>query len=155
MAALTKVLRVLLHGLALAAANFAGLIGGFALHGLVPALDQVIIQLPVAIAVSVGLFVIWILLLRALRFLRRLAPRDTGELLWAFFFALFGGPLIFIPLHYLLRGYLTGMGNIFALALFQIPANALAVMFARRLMERRAASEGAGGAPPVSSGEGS
>jgi len=41
------------------------------------------------------------------------------SLLWA--------PLVFVPLHYFTQGYLTSIGNLLTLAVYQFPVNAIAL----------------------------
>ena len=88
--------------------------------------NQVWLQLPIAIALSVGLFAAWILSLRVLG-LRRLQLVGSKELGACLALSMVWAPLVFVPLHYFTQGYLTAIGNLIALALYQFPVNALAL----------------------------
>jgi hypothetical protein len=122
-----KAVRVGLHSFVLAVADIAGIGGGaIAAFRVLGVPNQVWLQLPIAVVVSVVSFSAWILLLQVpgLRRLQLVGPTElracwVGALLWA--------PLVFVPLHYFTQGYLTSIGNLVALALYQLPVNALAV----------------------------
>ena len=123
-----KTVRVGLHSLVLVMADIAGVGGGaVAAFQILGVPNQVWLQLPIAIGLSVILFSGWILALRALGFgrLQLVGGNEFGiclglSVLWA--------PLVFVPLHYLTQGYLTSIGNLVALALYQVPVNALALL---------------------------
>jgi hypothetical protein len=123
-----RLLRIGLHGLVLVLADFAGILGGFvafkALH--FASFEQILIQLPVAAALSVLLFGLWSLLLRAFGGKQLLLP-DLKELLWVFVASILLAAAVFVPLHYLTQGYLTAVANLVLLALYQVPVNLIAL----------------------------
>jgi len=45
-------------------------------------------------------------------------------------------PIMFVPVHYLLTGYLTGVGNIMAIAAYQFPMNVFALAIAAAILRR-------------------
>jgi len=120
-----KIFRVGLNSLALVMADLAGIAGGavlaFRLTGLA---NQVMVQVPMAAVLSVGFFCVWRLSLRALRF-RRLQLAGLNELGMCWVSSFLCAPLVFIPVHYFTQGYVTGVSNLLALALYQLPVNLL------------------------------
>jgi len=108
----------------LAAVNFASIIGGFAVYYLAPWDRQLAIQIPVAILLNTVVFVGWFALTHRGRW-RRLALREPVDLLGVFAMALLWAPLIFVPLHLVISGYLTSVGNLLAGVLYQFAANLL------------------------------
>jgi hypothetical protein len=121
------IIRVALHSLALVIADIAGIAGGaLAAFRILGVPNQVWLQLPVAVVLSAGCFCTWILFLRVLR-LKRLQPAGSKELRACLAASLVWAPLVFVPLHYFTQGYVTSLGNLVALALYQLPVNALAL----------------------------
>ena len=127
-----KLLRILLHSLALTAANFGSIILGFAIYYSLRQVNQIAVQAPIAAILSIIAFVVWSLFVHRLPF-KRLYLRGTKELIWVYFVSLLWNPIIFIPLHYVTKGYLTSRSNILALWLFQLPVNLAAVLLANKL----------------------
>ena len=136
-----KTIRVALHSLALVIADIAGIAGGalvaFRILGVA---NQVWLQLPVAVLLTVGCFWVWMLSLRVFR-LRRLQLANSKERGTCWLCSLLWAPLVFVPLHYFTQGYLTGIGNLVALAFYQFPVNAVA-LFGPCLLQPPAAEEG-------------
>jgi hypothetical protein len=122
---------VCLHGLALAVIDIGSILAGFAVYRVLHADDQLLVQVPVALASAVVAFAAW------LAGVRRALP-EALQLGWpwaalgAWGAALALGPALLVPLHYATQGYLSSMGNIVGLWLFQVPANAAALVVARR-----------------------
>ncbi len=122
-----KTIRIGLHSLILVVADIAGIGGGaLAAFHILGVPNQVWLQLPIAVALSAVCFWGWVLSLRALR-LGKMRPVTSGELGICFAASLLWAPLVFVPLHYFTQGYLTGIGNLVGLALYQLPVNALAL----------------------------
>ena len=120
-----KAILVGLHSFALVAADLAGIgIGGGVAYHITGKPNQVWLQLPLAVVLSAVFFCAWILLLRAAG-LKRLQPlpAQLGPCLVC---SLLLAPLIFVPLHYFTQGYLTSIGNLLALAFYQLPVNVVA-----------------------------
>ncbi len=133
-----KALRILLHGSALLASNLAGIVIGFFAFALMGAKNQIAVQLPVAVLVSIGLYLSWILVLRLPPF-RAIRLHGGRECFHAGVASLLIGPLVFVPVHYLTQGYLTAVGNLLAFAAFQIPVNSIGILMGYRIGK---ASEG-------------
>ena len=122
-----KLIRIGLHSLVLVIADIAGIAGGaLAAFRILGVANRVALQLPIAILLTVGSFWAWVFLLPVLRLrnLQLVSPKELGtcmlcSVLWA--------PLVFVPLHYFTQGYLTSIGNLVALAVYQLPVNAVAL----------------------------
>ncbi len=122
-----KIIRIGLHSLILVMADIAGIVGGaLAASRALGAPNQVWLQLPIAVGLSVGCFAIWIMSLGVLR-LRRLQPVGSTELGVCLALSILWAPLVFVPLHYFTQGYVTSVGNLVALVLYQLPVNLLAL----------------------------
>ena len=123
-------IRVGLHSFVLVIADVAGIAGGaLVAFRILGAPNQVWLQLPIAVVLTVGCFWLWLLSLRVLRW-KGLQPASPKELGACLLVSLFWAPLVFVPLHYFTQGYLTSIGNLVALALYQLPVNALALFAA-------------------------
>lgn len=129
-----KPIRILLHGFVLLVVNLVGVIGGFAMYYALGTKDQFATQLPVAVVLSIVLFVAWSVLFSKVPF-RNLRLKGNGEYLLTGICSLLWNPIVFIPLHYFTQGYLTGGGNIISLAAFQIPVNAVAILVAWKVTQ--------------------
>ena len=122
-----KTVRVGLHSLVLVIADLAGIAAGaLAAFRILGVPNQVWLQLPIAVVLSVGCFCAWVLSLRILRW-KVLQPAGPKELRASLAASLLWAPVVFVPLHYFTQGYLTSIGNLVALALYQLPVNALAL----------------------------
>lgn len=100
------------------------------IQSLLKPVNQVAVQVPVAAMVSIIGFVSWRFFTRRLSLFAWLSG---GELAWVYLAALLWTPLIFVPLHYVSQGYLTSIGNILGIWLFQVPVNILAILAAHKL----------------------
>ena len=123
-----KLIRIGLHSLMLVLADFAGILGGFVAFKALnfAAFEQIMIQMPVAAALSVLLFALWSFLLRAFGG-QQLLLSDLKDLFFVFAASIFLAAVVFVPLHFLTQGYLTTTGNLVALALYQAPVNLIAL----------------------------
>jgi len=112
----------LLHGFVLASIQLFSILSGFGVHTLLGFGNQIAIQLPVAVLVSVGGFSVWVWLLDRAN-LNRLNLRSRQGLISTLLASFLWAPDIFIPLHYFTQGYLTSIGNVLAIWAFQLPVN--------------------------------
>jgi hypothetical protein len=137
-----KIVRVGTHSLVLVAADLVGIVGGALLaFRVLGVANQVWLQLPLAVVLSVSGFCVWVLLLEGLQW-SGLRLGGLKERLACFGLALLWAPLVFVPLHYLTQHYWTSPGNLLALALYQLPVNALALASAAVLSKSNSASGG-------------
>jgi len=128
------------NALALAAANFGSGVLAFWLWRVSGINNQVGVQLPVTMIVGVTLVTIWFT--RSGTRFGALSGRDHARIIGAAFLVL---AAVFIPLHYLLTGYLTSFANLLALWLVQAAQNILGMILAEaRLRERAEREENAG-----------
>ena len=125
-----KVLRISLHSFILVLINLAAIIIGFLIFKLHKTANQITIQIPVAVVLSILLFILWNWLVKHLSF-KRLYLEKLEDFLLIYVASLLWAPVIFVPIHYITQGYLTSIGNILALLFFQLPTNGLAVYTAK------------------------
>lgn len=123
-----SLIRIGLHGLILTLADLAGILGGFVAFKAVnfASFDQIMIQLPVAVVLSILLFVLWSFLLRVFG-CKQLLLLDLKELLFVFVASVTLALAVFVPLHFFTQGYFTNIGNVMALAFYQMPVNLIAL----------------------------
>ncbi len=131
-----KFFRPVIHGLALAAINIGASLVGFAAYKMSGLSHQLLIQIAVAVLVSVAAFASWYYLTLRLTS-GKVALEKSGVYVWTYALAFAWFPAIFVPLHYVTQGYLTSFANIYNMWLFQAPTNALALA-AAALAGRRA-----------------
>ncbi len=131
----------LLHGLVLCFLNGFGIVMGFRAWEASGAANQISVQVPVALLITVLGFLAW-----AGVSSRREGPasglRGARALVVIFVASLVLAPAFFIPLHRLVAGYWTAASNITAGWLFQAPANLIAL--AALAAARRAVSSAGG-----------
>jgi hypothetical protein len=116
-----------LHGLLLTLINIFAILGGFAVYKLSQAGDQLIIQLPAALFLTLIVFPLGEKMAGILPF-HSLQLTGKRPYLKVYFLALIWTPLVFIPLHYLTQGYLTSFGNILAIWQFQLIVNLVVII---------------------------
>jgi len=126
-----KTLRLLVHSFILALVNIACIIVGFGIYQLFRPANQIAIQAPSAALLCIVIFLLWSWSVRRLTG-QILSLQGKGELAGTFLLALLWSPTIFIPLHYIGRGYLTSFANIWATWLFQVPTNILALLAVKK-----------------------
>jgi hypothetical protein len=117
-------MKTALHGLVLYLTNMTGMIAGFIAFKLIGG-DQLITQVTTSAVISIILFMLYFHVLRKIS--PKTHPYTAARFVWILIAAICWHPVIFIPLHYLTQGYLTGPGNIVAVMLFQVPINAIAL----------------------------
>lgn len=122
-----KLTPILIHGIVLAGINLVSVITGFIVYAALRPIDQVAVQMPVGLLFNTGLFLIWFILSRHL-FRGALTLRQPLECFWVSAAALFWSPLLFFPLHYLARGYLSAWSNIAGLWFYQVIVNAILLL---------------------------
>ena len=126
-----KTLRLLLHSFVLALANIACIIVGFGIYQLFRPTNQIAIQAPSAAFLCIVVFSLWSWSVWRLTG-QILSLQGKGEFVGTFLLTLLWSPTIFIPLHYIGRGYLTSFANIWATWLFQVPTNILVLLAVKK-----------------------
>lgn len=124
-----KVFKIILHSFVLAFINVVSVLFGFGIYHFLMDYNQLIVQIPVSAVFSVIVFTTWIVILKYKDVIKFL-PESRIEFFLILLFSLTWLPVIFIPLHYLTRGYITFFGNIYMTWLFQIPVNIFIVLIA-------------------------
>ncbi len=127
--------QTVVHGTVLAAIDIMAVLLGFFVYVLVRPAPQLMVQVPIAAAAVVVLFLLWVLAIE---------NRESGSVephRWEWVLIGLGSlvmaPVIFVPLHYIGRGNFTGWGNLIALWIFQVPANVVTLFVAARVSGRR------------------
>lgn len=121
-----SVIRVLFHGAALAFINIASIVVGFFIWTPFEGTNQLAVQTPAAALFSIGIIFLW---MRSLvRYIPDWALRKRREHALTYLAAFFWSPILFTSAHYVTQGYLTSLGNILALAIFQLPVNFVALL---------------------------
>ncbi len=119
----------ILHGFALVVITLVAMAVGFAVYRLVGLRNQIAVQVLTAGIVCVTVFAVWGFVVHRLS-RGRLSLAGLKELGVAYAAALLWTPVLFVPMHYVTQGHLTGFGNILSTWMFQVPFNLLALMVA-------------------------
>ena len=129
-----KTRSIFLHASALALGNIASILLAFGVYSLLRTansqINQIAVQAPAAALLNILGFLVWVWGSNHIPPFKTLKLRTRLDYLLTYLTALLWGPLLFVPLHFIGRGYLTGIGNILGLWAFQLPANLLAIMAA-------------------------
>ena len=133
-------MNTLKSALVLGAINFGSGVLGFWAWRLSGLNNQMGVQLPVTMVLGITLVVLWFT-----RGGSAFGVRSSGEyarIIGAAFLILAAA---FVPLHFLLTGYWTGLGNILALWLVQAAQNVLGMIVAEARLRERPATDAAPG----------
>ncbi len=131
-----RIAQVALHSFVLTNTTIASIVIGFIAYHVVGAHNQIATQVPVAVVLSIGLFVAWILCVGRLSH-GRFVPHGSMEFAGVFIASLLWNPVVWVPLHYITQGYVTSTGNILVLLCFQAPVNAIALLAAWSIVTRQ------------------
>lgn len=131
-----RAVRILVHSFALELATMASVAVGFAVYRATGLGEQVAIQTLAAGIVCTALFALWSWASHRASS-GRLALTSLREVGWTYVAAFVWTPIVLIPVHYVMRGYLTSFSNVLVAWVFQVPFNLLALMVAngRLLLE--------------------
>jgi len=124
-----KVFKIILHSFILAVINIIAVLFGFGVYHFFMEYNQLAVQIPVSAVFSIIVFTTWIVILKY-KNISKLFPEGWLEFLLILLFSLAWLPLIFLPLHYITRGYITAFGNIYLNWIFQIPTSIVIVLIA-------------------------
>lgn len=124
---------ILFHAVVLAVINLGSILLAFVIYTLLqqPG-NQVLIQGGLAAVFSIAVYVAFTWLFDKAGMAAWLL-KDKRAYLMAYLLAFFAFAVIFVPLHYVTQGYLTGVENILVSWAFMAPVNALALWVAWRL----------------------
>ena len=124
--------RLILNALVIGALNLASFVIGFWIFSLGGAGEQRLVQGGAAIVVAVLLVVVWLVVFR------RVTRLEVGHDFIRVFLLVFPcTPVIFVPVHFLVTGYLTGAGNLIAIATYQFPMNLVGVAVSAALIRKK------------------
>ena len=122
-----KFARIALHGVVLTSINIVSIVAGFlAYQYLFRHQHPIQIQVPVALAVTSLGFLFWKMLVRVSGKVS-IMMNGFPEYFAVYCVAFIWTPVLFIPAHRVFAGYVTAPGNILAIWMFQMWANALAL----------------------------
>jgi len=123
---------IYINGFVLAAINITSILAGFAVYSIWEPSNQMGVQVPVAAALSIAAFVIWCVLVEKLRW-QYVYLKGKADLFLVYLASLAFSPIVFVPLHYVAKGYVTSFGNITGMWTFQVPVNILVILLAARV----------------------
>ncbi len=126
-----QTVKLILNALVIGALNLASFLIGFFIFKLSASGDQRLVQGAAAMIVGISLVVIWLVLFR--KFNRLQVEFDYIRIFLLVFVCT---PVIFVPIHLVMSGYLTGIGNIIAIAAYQFPMNVLALAIGAAILRR-------------------
>ncbi len=126
-----QTVKLILNALVIGALNLASFLIGFFIFKLSASGDQRLVQGAAAMIVGISLVVIWLVLFR--KFNRLQVEFDYIRIFLLVFICT---PVIFVPIHLVMSGYLTGIGNIIAIAAYQFPMNVLALAIGAAILRR-------------------
>lgn len=129
--------RLILNALVIGALNLFSFVIGFWIFSLGGSGDQRLVQGSAAFMVAVLLIVTWLV---GFRGVNRLEVEH--DFIRVFLLVFPCTPVLFVPVHYVVTGYLTGFGNLLAIAAYQFPMNALALAIAAAILRRKEKAPG-------------
>ena len=131
--------KLILNATMVSVLNLASLLIGFFIFRISGSGEQRLIQGTAAFIIAVTLVVTWLVVFR--KFNRLNVEYDYIRV---FLLAFPCAALVFVPVHFVITGYLTGIGNIVAIGFYLFPMNALALAVAAAFIKRmEKAPEGA------------
>ena len=123
--------RLILNAAMIGVLNLASFVIGFFIFRLSGSGEQRIIQGTAAFLVAVALVVVWLVVFR--KFNRLKVEIDYIRV---FLLAFPCAAVIFVLVHFVITGYLTGIANILAICAYQFPMNVLALVIAAAIIRR-------------------
>jgi hypothetical protein len=131
--------KLILNATVVGVLNLASSVIGFFIFRISGSGEQRLIQGTSAVLIAVTLVVTWLVVFR--KFNRLNVEYDYIRV---FLLAFPCTAAIFVPVHYVMTGYLTGIGNIIAIGFYLFPINAVALAIAAAIIRRmEKAPEGA------------
>jgi hypothetical protein len=134
----SRFLTIALHSLVLAVANLGSILVGFAAYGVAGSVNQIAVQVPVAVVLTVVGFSLWLVMCHRAGQLT-IDVEAAADATWIYLLAVPWAIALFTPLHFVTQGYLTSLGNIFAVVVFQGVVNIITVPVAVALVRARGA----------------
>ena len=132
-------LKLILNAFVIGALNLASFVIGWFIFKISASGEQRLVQGTAAILVAVSLVILWLVYFR--KFHRLQVEYDFIKVFLLVFVCT---PVLFVPLHFLFTGYLTGPGNLIAVATYQFPMNAIALSLAAGIIRHKEKAPGGG-----------
>lgn len=123
--------KLILNATVVGVLNLASFVIGFLIFKISGSGEQMLIQGTAAFLIAVTLVVVWLVVFR--KFNRLKVEYDYIRV---FLLAFPCTAAVFVPVHYVVTGYLTGIGNIIAIGAYLFPINALALAVAAAIIRR-------------------
>ena len=123
--------KLILNATIVGVLNLASFVIGFFIFRISGSGEQRLIQGTAAFLIAVTLVVTWLVVFR--KFNRLQVEYDYIRV---FLLAFPCTAAIFVPAHYVVTGYLTGIGNIIAIGFYLFPMNAVALAVAAAIIRR-------------------
>ncbi|MCK9997251.1 MAG: hypothetical protein KAH56_13330 [Candidatus Krumholzibacteria bacterium] len=123
--------KLILNATVVSVLNLASFVIGFFIFRMSGSGEQRLIQGASAFLIAVTLVVVWLVVFR--KFNRLKVEYDYIRI---FLLAFPCTAVIFVPIHFVVTGYLTGIGNIVAIVFYLFPMNALALAIAAAIIRR-------------------
>jgi hypothetical protein len=114
------------HGFMLSLANLSSIILGFVICYIIKTLNQIMIQLPMAIILSCIIFSAYVYIYSKTK-IGKNKYISTKSCFMIYIYSLACAPIIFIPAHFITQGYLTSIDNINNMWLFQAITNIIVI----------------------------
>lgn len=127
-----QTVKLVLNALVIGALNLTSFVIGFWIFKLSASGEQRLVQGAAAMLVAIVLVVVWLVVFR--KFNRLEIEYDFIKV---FLLTFLLTPVIFVPTHFVVTGYLTSWGNILAIAAYQFPMNVLALAISAAILNRR------------------
>ena len=139
-----QTVKLVLNALVVGALNLTSFVIGFWIFKLSVSGEQRLVQGTAAMLVAVALVVVWLVVFRKVNRLE-----IEYDFIKVFLLTFLLTPVIFVPAHFVVTGYLTSIGNILAIAAYQFPMNVLALAISAGILNRMKKAP-RGGFPPNS-----
>lgn len=127
-----QAVKLILNASMVGVLNLAAFVIGFMIYSISASGEQMLVQGTSAFVIGVALVVGWLVLFRTFNRLE-----IEYDFIMVFLLAFPCTAIIFVPVHFLVTGYLTGIGNILAIAAYQFPMNALALAISAAIIQRK------------------
>jgi hypothetical protein len=116
----------IVHGFMLSLANLSSIILGFLIYYIIKAPNQIMIQVPIAIALSCIIFSTYVYIYSKTK-IGKNKYISIKNCFMIYIYSLACAPIIFIPTHFITQGYLTSLENIIYMWLFQAITNIIVI----------------------------
>jgi hypothetical protein len=126
-----QTVKLILNATMVGVLNLAAFVIGFFIFRMSSSGEQILVQGTTALIVGVSLVVVWLVVFRNFNRLK-----VEYDYILVFLLAFPFTAVIFVPVHYVITGYMTGIGNIVVIGAYQFPMNVLALAIAAAILRR-------------------